>query len=253
TASKLELGAAFAENQAVQAIENMQERLRANGLYHAQLRYQVERNPSTEEASIHFELVTGNRARFDGVMLGGTFQRSPMAIIRSTRWHRGFGAIQFPGWREVTENRIETGLDRIRRDFQNDNRLQVRVTLDKLDYRDKTNSVTPTIAIDSGPVIEVRTLGANVSRGRLRQLIPIYQERTVDRSLLQEGSRNLANYFQAQGYFDAAVDFNQITSQPGVQEIDYTILRNARHKLVAIEIQGNKFFDLDTIRERLTI
>ena len=253
TASKLELGTPFAESQAAQAVENMQERLRANGLYRATLRYQVERNPSTEEASIHFDLTTGGRARFDGVMLGGTFQRSPAAIIRSTRWRRGFGPILFPGWREVTENRIETGLDRLRRDFQGNDRLQVRVTLDKLDYHDKTNTVTPTLVIDSGPVIEVRTLGANVSRGKLRQLIPIYQERTVDRSLLQEGSRNLANYFQSQGFFDVAVDFNQITPQAGVQEIDYTILRNARHKLAGIEIQGNKFFDIGTIRERLTI
>jgi outer membrane protein insertion porin family len=253
TASKLELGTPFAESQAAQAVENMQERLRANGLYRAKLRYELERNPSTEEASIHFQLDAGGRARFDGVLLSGAFQRSPAAIIKSTRWRRGFGPILFPGWRQVTENRIETGLDRVRRDFQNNNRLQVRVTLDKLDYHDKTNTVTPTLVIDNGPIIEVRTLGANVSRGRLRQLIPIYQERTVDRSLLQEGSRNLANYFQAQGFFDVAVDFNQITSQPGVQEIDYSILRNARHKLAGIEIQGNKFFDMDTIRERLTM
>src|SRR5258708_27419416 len=60
TASKLDLGAPFTENQLVQSVENMQERLRANGLYRAKLRYELERNPSTEEASIRFLLDSVN-------------------------------------------------------------------------------------------------------------------------------------------------------------------------------------------------
>ena len=35
--------------------------------------------------------------------------------------------------------------------------------------------------------------------------------------------------------------------------IDYSILRNARHKFVGIEITGNRFFDEGTIRERLSL
>ena len=253
TASKLELGAPFAETQLAQAAENMQERLRANGLNRAQIRYAFDRNPSTEEATIRFHLDSGDRARFDGVQLSGKFERLPSKIIRTTRWRRGFGPIQFPGWSQATENRVQTGIERVRRDFQNQNRLQVRVTLDRLEYHDKTNTVTPTLVIDNGPLIEVTTTGAKVSQGRLRQLIPIFQERAVDRGLLLEGNRNLVDYFQSQGYFDAAVDFNEESPTPGVQQIEYAVTRNARHKLVGIEITGNRFFDTDTIRERLSV
>lgn len=253
TSAKLELGAPFSEDRVVQAIENMQQRLRANGLYQAKLSSQIQRNPVTEEASVRFQLEAGKRARFGGVMVSGDFQRPTGRIVRATRWQRGFGPIVFPGWREATESRVQSGVDRVRRDFQKESRLQVRVNLDHLTYDGKTNTVTPTLFVERGPVIEVRTLGANVSRGRLRQLIPIYEERAVDRALLQEGSRNLANYFQAQGYFDVAVDFNQIAPVPGVQEIDYTITRNARHTLAGIEIAGNMFFDTATIRERISI
>src|SRR5258708_15988993 len=52
TASKLDLGAPFAENQLVQSVENMQERLRANGFYPAQSRYELESNPPTESTPI---------------------------------------------------------------------------------------------------------------------------------------------------------------------------------------------------------
>ena len=251
TAAKLDLGAPFSGTDVGQAIENMQGRLRANGLYHARIQYQLDRNPSTEEVGIDFDLDSGDRARFDGVKLTGTFNREPEDVIRSAGWRRGFAFISWPGWRQATENRVQSGLARVRQSFQREDRLQVRVTLDRLEYHDKTNAVTPTLLIDSGPIIQVRTVGAPVSRGRLRQLIPIYEERTVDRSLLLEGARNLVDYFQSQGYFEAAADFTEESETAGVQVIDYTIARNARHKLVRIELAGNRFFTAETVRERL--
>ena len=252
TAAKLDLGAPFSGTDVAQAIENMQDRLRANGLYQAKIQYQLDRNPSTEEAGIRFDLDAGERARFDGVKLTGTFTRPPEGIIRSTGWRRGFAFIPWPGWRQATDNRVQSGLARVRQSFQRENRVQVRVTLDRLEYHDKTNTVTPTLLIDNGPLIEVRTTGASVSRGRLRQLIPIYAERTVDRSLLAEGARNLVDYFQSQGYFDAAAEFTEGSGGAGVQVIDYAITRNVRHKLVHIELAGNRFFSNETIRERLS-
>jgi outer membrane protein insertion porin family len=252
TAAKLDLGAPFSGTDVGQAIENMQGRLRANGLYQARIQYQLDRNPSTEEAGILFDLDAGPRARFDGVKLTGTFNRAPEGILRSTGWRRGFAFIPWPGWRQATDNRVQNGLARVRQSFQREDRLQVRVTLDRLEYHDQTNTVTPTLMIDIGPLIEVHTTGASVSRGRLRQLIPIYEEQTVDRSLLAEGARNLVDYFQSQGYFDAAADFTEKSGTAGVQVIDYTIARNARHKLVHIELAGNRFFTDETIRERLS-
>jgi outer membrane protein insertion porin family len=251
TAAKLDLGAPFSGTDVGQAIENMQGRLRANGLYHARIQYQLDRNPSTEEVGIDFDLDAGDRARFDGVKLTGTFNRPPEVVIKSTGWRRGFAFISWPGWRPATENRVQSGLARVRQSFQREDRLQVRVTLDRLEYHDKTNTVTPTLLIDNGPIIEVHITGASVSRGRLRQLIPIYEERTVDRSLLLEGERNLVDYFQSQGYFEAAADFTEESETVGVEVIDYTIARNARHKLVHIELTGNRFFTAETIRERL--
>ena len=73
----------------------------------------------------------------------------------------------------------------------------------------------------------------------------------MDRSLLVEGRRNLVEYFQSQGYFDARVDFEESTPEPGRQVIDYRITLNTRHTLEHIEITGNQYFDAATLRERL--
>ena len=72
----------------------MEERLRANGLYLAKVKYQIDRNPETEEVNIHFEIDSGKRARFDGVLLSGNFTKSAAAVIRDTRWRRGFGPLR---------------------------------------------------------------------------------------------------------------------------------------------------------------
>ena len=251
SASKLELGGLFVESDLDKAVDNIQERLRVNGLYNATIQRRVDKSPDTEEANVYFDLDTGSRAHFDGVELMGQLDRSKGSAISATGWHRALGPIRLPGWREVTESRLQNGLEHLRKDLQKGDRLEAKVTLDKLDYHPATNTATPYLTIDSGPIVEVRTAGAKVSSSQLRDLIPVYQERTVDRSLLVEGQRNLAEYFRSKGYFDASVEFMQLDPAPNRTLIEYNITAGDRHKLKHIEISGNRYFDADTLRERM--
>ena len=253
TASKLELGTRFAEGDVEQATENIEERLRANGLYQAKVTSHVDRDPATEEVFVRFHIDSGDRARFDGVNLTGDFKKPERNIIDDTHWRRGLWLIHLPGWRHMTEALVQRGVNRVLDDFQKGDHLQASVTLEGLQYHAETNTVTPSLALQSGPILEVRATGLNVSKSKLRQLIPIYEERTVDRSLLLEGRRNLIEYLQSQGYFDAQVDFDGSTPESGIQVIDYSITPNLRHKLEYIGIAGNRYFDTGTIRQRLSI
>ncbi len=250
TASKLQLGAEFADNDMQQALENIQVRLRANGLYAATVVPTVLRDAELEQIDIDFRVVPGARAKFGGVVVQGDPGRPSARIVRSTRWRRPFGLF---GWRPLTENRLRTGIEHVLAYYQSHDRLLARVTLSSLDYDQDTNTVTPTLTIDPGPLIEVNIAGQRMSKGKLRQLLPIYQERSIDRSLLSEGQRNLVEYFQSQGYFEAEVDFDFEPVQKGRQMIEYTIDRGQRHKLVSIEIAGNRYFDRNSIRERMYI
>jgi outer membrane protein assembly complex protein YaeT len=251
SASKLELGALFLESDLDKAIDNMQERLRVNGLYNATIQRRVDKRPDTEEANVYFDLDTGYRARFDGVELAGQLNRPKESAINATGWHRALGPIRIPGWREVTESRVQSGVEHLRKDLQKGDRLEANVTLDKVDYHPATNTVTPYLTIDSGPIVEVRISGAKVSSSQLRNLIPVYQERTVDRSLLVEGQKNLAEYFRSKGYFDAQVEFMQLDPEPNRTLLEYNVTAGERHKLKQIKITGNRYFDASTLRERM--
>ncbi len=249
--TRLQLGAAYSEADMKRAADQLAEILKRNGFYHASIKPETSFDDATQQVKIDYAVDPGKRARFDGVIASGRTERSTESIISSTGWkRRPFGWF---GWKAMNEKLVQTGLDGVRTWYTNHRRLLAKVTLDDLNYHPESNTVTPKLAIDSGPEVAVRVRGAKVSNGKLRTLLPIYQERTVDKDLLVEGTRDLTAFFQSQGFFDAAVTYDIAQPPNGDQLIDYQVDKGVRHKIVTLEIQGNHFFDKDILRERMTV
>jgi outer membrane protein assembly factor BamA len=99
----------------------------------------------------------------------------------------------------------------------------------------------------------VRAVGAKISSGKLKRDIPVYEEHSVDQDLLAEGQRNLRDELQSQGYFEAAVEFEQRSKGDNEQEIEYRIEPGTRHTVVELDITGNRYFNTPTLRERMLI
>jgi len=249
-ATRLQFGAEYSEGDLKRAVDYLVDVARRNGLYNAKVMPETTFDVNTQQVNIDFDIAAGARAKFDGVIVTGTSERSTDDIIKSAGLKRFRGLL---GWQYVTENRVQNGVDNVRNWYPKHNRLLAKVTLDKLDYHPDSNTVTPTLNIDSGPLVDVRAVGANVSAGKLRSILPIYEERTVDRDLLTEGTRDLTTYLESQGYFDARVSYSLAQPPNGSQLIDYQIEKGVRHKVVKLVIEGDHYFDEDTIRERMTI
>ena len=250
TATRLQLGAPYSEQDIAQAKVNLLDALKRNGFYHASVDEEEARHADTRQMDIEFAVQTGPRAKFDGVRITGNAARPEAKLIRATGWHNPFG---LRGWKQLTEARLQDGLDAVRATLQKHDRLLARVTLTSLDYHESTNTATPNIQIESGPLVRVRVEGVHLSRGKMRQLIPIYEERALDKDLLMEGRRNLLDFLQSEGYFDAQVDFSTSATQPGEELITYSVTRGARHNLAHIEISGNRHFTTRALRERMYV
>ncbi len=252
SATRLELGLPLEEDQDLPtAVAALQEVLRTNGFYNAQVQYDLERRARTQETSVHFHVTPGERARFTRPIITGTPDRSEGRLIRSTSWQRWWG---LRGWKEITEQRVSEGLEKLRASYLKRDHLLARVTLKALNYGEASNTVQPQLEIEAGPRVLIRAEGAKLSRGLLRDLVPVYQERTVDRELLLEGQNNLIEHFQARGHFDAQASFR--VTEPdarGEQSITYVIERGPRYRLKHLEFSGNLYFRDETIRERLSI
>ena len=247
-ATKLQLGAPFSEAAVRQAIESIQEALRLNGFYNARIIQEQQEDPETQQVDIRFRVQPGDRAHFARPIVRGDLKRPEGEVIAAARWKRFFG---LGGWKEVTEQTVQQGLDRIRRSYQKKEYLQARVNLDQMQYQADANRLIPHLRINAGDKVQLRTRGAKLSRGRLRQLVPVFQEQTVDKDLLVEGQRNIRDYFQSRGYFEAEVDF-EVSDNDGDQRlIEYLISPGERHTVGEIIIKGNRYFDEQTLRERL--
>jgi len=249
SATKLRLGTPYVDSDRLQAVESLVNLLRQNGFYHAKVDAQVEFRRHFEEANLVFDVDAGKRARFEQPRITGNSQRAEESIVRATRWKRLYGLL---GWQEVTGARVRQGLENVRGYYEKRNLLDSRVTLTRLDYHEKTNTVAPTVHIETGPRIVLKTTGAKISAGRLKQLVPIFQEHSTDNDLLVEGQHNIEQYLVSEGYFGAKVSYRTAAAGNSAERtITYDIDRGSRHKFVYLAIAGNRYFPSETIRERL--
>jgi len=65
---------------------------------------------------------------------------------------------------------------------------------------------------EPGPLVKVVVEGAKLSKRRMKLLIPIYQEGTIDNDLLNEGTYNIKTICSG-GYFDATVSVKVVGAE----------------------------------------
>ena len=244
-ASRLTLGEPQTDEKMQEALDGVEQLFKSNGYYEAKVQPKFTYDPHTSQVNIDFAVDSGRRAKYASPSLLGDLQLPPEKLISSTRWKGWFG------WRAVTQARTGQGLANIRKQYQKQNRLMARVTIEKMDFNEDSMTVRPVLNIRAGPKVEITTVGAKVSRGKLRAYVPVFEENSVDRDLLIEGQRNLRDYFQSEGYFEAEVEFKAQRLVADKMEIDYIVNLGRRHKLTKVTIEGNHYFDAKTIRERL--
>ena len=212
TAAKLHLGEEFSPHDVQQGVESITDLLKRNGFFNPLIQPTTTTLTDLQQVNIDFRILPGKRAKFAGVRITGNPVRPAQDIIRSSRW-KGFRG-WFP-WRPLTDSRLQSGVESVRSWYLKHGYLLSKVTLTGMPFEAETNRVTPILDINPGPQVDVSIAGAKISNSRLRSLLPIYQERAVDTDLLREGSRDLADYFQSQGYFEADAKFRETTEKTG--------------------------------------
>ena len=144
-------------------------------------------------------------------------------------------------------------LQRLRKKFKKQNRVLAQVSIAQQQYRPETNTVDYTFQIDPGPVVVITAQGFHVSRRVLRKEIPVYEENALDDDLLNEGKRNLLDYLQTRGHFDAKVDIKRENDAQTLRVI-YQIDAGPLHKLALVEITGDKnFMDVAALKSRMQV
>ena len=237
--SKLQLGELYTQEKLDRALENVRQLMQENGYYRARVTAESVSNPATQQVNILFHISRGEQARVGEVRVTGTSGLSSLEVQDKAHMNRGD---------RLTGERVRGSLQRLRKRFQKQNRALAQVSIAEQLYHPETNSVDFTFQIDPGLVVVIYARGYHISRGALRKEIPVYEENAVDDDLLNEGRRNLLNYMQTRGHFEAKVDI-QKEADAKTMRVIYQIDPGTLHKLVLVEITGNRDF-LDTAKLR---
>jgi outer membrane protein assembly complex protein YaeT len=242
-ASKLNLGEQFTEEKIKAGIAAMQQSLQDAGYYQAVIKPFYEWDSRTQQVKVLFVVDRGKPARVGLVNVTGSPGYSAEEVRNIAKLRSGD---------KVNGTKVTTALQRLRKRYQKQDRLEAQVTLTQRVYRPETNLVDYTFDINRGPVVGVKVEGASLRQGQIKKLVPIYEESAVDDDLLNEGARNIREYLQGKGYFDAKVTYEQSQDpQSERRSVIFHIERNQRHKLMVLDIEGNHYFRRDDLRERM--
>ncbi len=243
-ATKLSAGELLTQRSIDDAEQGVLQLLRENGFPDALVRTETQKHIDTQQADVTLVVEPGVRTGFGGVFVTPEPVLSEADVRHITGWELG---------KPYTERTVLRGLERLRKYYQKQDRWQARVNALPGGFNPDTGETDVVLKLEPGPRVRVTVEGESFSDSQLRTYIPIFDEGVVDDDLLQEGADNLRNYLQTKGYFNAAVEFQRVPMGPDEIRIIYDVNRGERFALVHIEINGNQWFDLETIRERMLI
>jgi outer membrane protein insertion porin family len=230
-----------------------------NGYFRATVQADTQLNEPNQLANITFNVNLGKRARIGEVQIQGPSPQENARLLHSVRSLRAMltRSSLKPG-RPYSPARIQAATRLLKKHLAAEHRLASVVQVLPPQYHPEHNRADLTINVQPGPVVMVRMNGARlsiipfVSGRRERQLIPIYEEGAIDRDLVNEGQRNLINYFQEKGYFDVQVK-TVFQKQPDKISLLYEIEKGRKHRVDDISFRGNRNLSDDNLRSHLAI
>ncbi len=202
--------------------------------------FQVEIGP-TYEADDESRLVTvtvavnvGSRAVIRNLVFDGgeqTFSESELGDAFGVRVGDAFVA-----------ERLEAGTENIRSNFAELGFLNTAVDfLERYDQAE--NAVDLRVVARPGPFTLVQVRGYALEDSALRELIPVFDEGSVDPDLIEEGRVNLLEYLRREGFFQAAVSADLIAApRDNAFQINYQVTSGERYSVREVRIEGHTFF-----------
>ena len=244
-ASKLVLGETFTEERLNRALASIKQFMEANGYYGSAVTTEQRPDSKTQQMAIVFHMDSGPEARVGKVNV----KCEPACSASEIQQIAKLKAKEL-----VTIQTSSRALERLRKRYQKRGRLLAQVRIAEKSYRPESNTVDYTIEINPGPRVEIIAHGFKLSRRVMRQNVPVFEENAVDMDLLNEGRNNLLNYLQSRGYFDAKVELKGPPAKNRDElDIVYLVNAGARHKLVTVEIAGNRYFQTSDLRDHMQV
>jgi outer membrane protein assembly factor BamA len=247
-ASQLAPGTRYTPAKLNIALEQMRSTLADNGFHEPKITRAEKPVPGEQLVDVAFHVTSGPQTRIGAVVVTG----DPAMTVEEFRRHARLpsGAL----FDHETANRALSG---VLKHYRNQGRLEAEIKLESAEYDPASKRTNFRFSANQGPRVRVTVQGIGMTQERIRHLIPVYEEGTVDEDLLNEGNRRVRDFYQRLGYFDVKVAHQQQTTggtaSAGLVEILFTVTLGARRRLETVAVAGNHYFDSETLKQLLTV
>lgn len=243
-ASELAPGTRFTQAKLSKAIESMRRTLADNGFHESTITSAL--TPHTEEqlVDIALHVVSGPQTRVGAVQVTGDPGMSQGEF--RTHAHLRTGS-------RMEHDTIDHAMTSVMKRYQKQDRLEAEIKLTTQQYDAETKKTKLGFTANQGPVVHVLVDGASLSPEKVKRVIPLFEEGTVDDDLLNEGDRRLRDYYQRLGYFDVKVGHEQRDITQDSVTILYHVHLGSRRRLETVSVAGNHYFNATTLKELLAV
>jgi outer membrane protein insertion porin family len=259
-ATRLNPGEAFTDAAIPTAVEAVEDSLADNGYFQPTVAVTSGVDPVGQQVNVTFTVNVGPQARVGAVAVGGADPGINVATFRKKgELDCSFLAAEFdkafhrPCIERVGRETTSNALSGVRAYYQKQDHLEGTISLQKSTYMAPRKQVDYDFTANQGPVVKVVVDGVKLSKSRTKLLVPVYEEGAVDNDLLNEGAFNIKDYLQQKGYFDVTDRVQLIGKGTGNVEVQYTVVPGVQHKVTAVNIKGNKYFDRGTLEDLLRV
>lgn len=244
-AVRLTLGEPFRESSLREAVTRLQSSLSDDGLYEAKVKWSLSARDTEREMDVLFTVDPGPRARVGSVGIDNQTPYTDAQLLKRSK---------ISPKSAVTSAGLSSASERVKNYLVKQGYLGAAARFERGTYDPETKKVPLTFSVTAGPRIRIEIDGAHVSKSQRKKLLPMYQEGAVDEDLLQEGRRNLRDYLQSQGYFDADVQVSSRQDDTRKERaITYQVMRGDPYRMAGVGFDGNKYFATRLLARRLSI
>lgn len=241
--TRLNPGTPFSEQKLKRAEDLLQQTLQQNGYYQGKIVRHTRIDKANAEVDVQFNITVGRPARVGEVAVAGESGMDAATFRKKAKLKAGS---------KVNSETVSRALNNLRKQYQKEQRLEANVSLTSTQYHSADNHLNYGFEADRGPVVKIVVEGAKLSNGKVRSLVPVYAEGTLDEDLLNEGSKRIRDYYQRQGYFDAKVT-HLTDAKDDVTHITYDVNPGPRDRIESVQIHGNGYFGAWLLKQRLSV
>jgi outer membrane protein assembly factor BamA len=243
--TNLNPGTPFVEGAVPAATGLLKQTLAQNGYYQPVIAVKVIPDDANQQMNVTYTIAIGPQARIGEVALEG---QDPGLTLEDFRKKSKLKA-----GKKVTRDTTSNALTRLRAQYQKKDRLEATAALQKSTYDAPKKRLNYDFHANQGPVVKVSIEGAKISKNRMHLLVPIFEEGTIDNDLLNEGSHNIHEFMEQQGYFDSSVTVKVIGANTANEQVVYAVDRGVKHRVTSVTLKGNKYFESDLLKERMQV